>query len=190
VGTSSRSTRYLSAHRAARLLRCSPEKVERLCKAGAFKGAERGHGGWRIPARAVEAHGGAQQQQEPRVVRPSELALDVEEHRGEVIPIEMARRPVSRGSCEGGPRPCVFVACRHNLYLDVCGSGSLVVNGAAQPEDLESTCALDIAERGPLPVDEVAALLGTTRARVHQIEAQALRKLRAGLAGDFAQVGT
>ena len=28
-------------------------------------------------------------------------------------------RPQTRSDCQGGPRPCPFVSCRHHLYLDV-----------------------------------------------------------------------
>ncbi|MFY3742456.1 sigma factor-like helix-turn-helix DNA-binding protein [Anaeromyxobacter sp. Red801] len=40
------------------------------------------------------------------------------------------------------------------------------------------TCALDVADRGPLTLDEVGKILGVTRERVRQIEVAALEKLQ------------
>lgn len=37
-------------------------------------------------------------------------------------------RPRTRGDCEGRPRPCPWVGCRHNLLIDVTPAGSIVLN--------------------------------------------------------------
>src|SRR5689334_3476886 len=42
--------------------------------------------------------------------------------------IERAR-PRSRAECAQGPRPCMFVSCKHHLYLDVNpATGSIKLN--------------------------------------------------------------
>lgn len=42
---------------------------------------------------------------------------------------------------------------------------------------MAETCALDVADRGPHTLDEIAGHLGLTRERVRQIEESAMRKL-------------
>ncbi len=84
------------------------------------------------------------------------------------------QRPRTRGECpaEG---PCPFVSCRFNLYLDVVDSGSIQFNFPdLEVDDLVETCALDIADRGPVILEEVAQAMNLTRERVRQIEASAL----------------
>ena len=68
--------------------------------------------------------------------------------------------PRTRGDCEVGPRPCRAMRCRHWL-----------------PSDVDS-CALDVAARGGVTIEEVGALLGCTRERVRQSELSALDKAR------------
>lgn len=92
-------------------------------------------------------------------------------------------RPRSRSDCAEGPRPCPFVACRYNLYLDVGRrTGSIKLNFPdLEPEDVATTCALDIADRGGATLEEVGALMNITRERVRQIEVKAFAKLEDGL---------
>lgn len=89
-------------------------------------------------------------------------------------------RPRSRGECQEAARPCPYVSCRYHLYLDVdVDSGSLKVNFPdLEPWELEETCALDVADRGGVTLEEVGALIHVTRERTRQIEAQALRRAR------------
>ena len=72
----------------------------------------------------------------------------------EIIPYE---RPNKRSECASGPRPCLFVACKYHLYLDVNPeTGSIKMNFPdLEPWELEETCALDIAERGGVTLEEV-----------------------------------
>jgi hypothetical protein len=48
------SRKYLSARQAAQRLKCVPATIERLALAGAFPGAVRAKGFWRIPASDIE----------------------------------------------------------------------------------------------------------------------------------------
>lgn len=93
-------------------------------------------------------------------------------------------RPEKREDCLHGAfaaRPCPFVACRYHLYLEVNPrSGSIRTNFAGlEPWELPETCALDVAERGGVTLEEVGTWLNLTRERVRQLEAAALGRLRA-----------
>lgn len=86
--------------------------------------------------------------------------------------------PVTRGDCAGGPRPCPMVSCRHNLYLDVSPSGNVRLNFPdIPPEKMLISCSLDLADEGPLTLDELAQVLNLTRERVRQVQDPALAKL-------------
>jgi len=100
---------------------------------------------------------------------------------GNVVPL----RPMKRGHCENGVRPCPFVICRYNLYLDIRGDGVLRVNFPnLEPDEMMASCALDMAEDGPRTLDQVAGLMGMSKERARQIEASALAKLRDALGAD------
>lgn len=88
-------------------------------------------------------------------------------------------RPKKRWQCAGGDRPCPFVSCRHHLAVEVTSGGGLKLNHP--DEDLAAlldTCALDVAERGGITLEEVAARLNVTRERVRQEETAALAKFK------------
>jgi len=92
--------------------------------------------------------------------------------------VGQARRPQTRAECESGPRPCPYVSCRYHLYLDVLVSGSLKLNHPDKdPDELEETCALDVAERGGESMTVIGRHLSMSRQRVEQIEKKAARKL-------------
>ncbi len=93
-------------------------------------------------------------------------------------------RPKTRGDCLHGPhaeRPCPFVSCKHHLYLDVNkDTGSIKMNFPdLEVWELTETCALDIADRGGVTLEEVGALTSRTRGRIQQVETRAIAKLRA-----------
>jgi hypothetical protein len=107
------------------------------------------------------------------------------------------QRPRTRGECEGGIRPCPFVSCTHHLYLEVTRIGSIrFPHSDAEPADLHETCALDVADRGGMRLDDVAALLNVTREAVRLVELQALARAEAAVrrlgiaAGDFAEASS
>jgi len=88
-------------------------------------------------------------------------------------------KPKCRSECANGIRPCPFVSCRFNLYLDVTDSGSIKLNF---PDldiwELEDTCALDVAKRGGTTLEEVGEIMNLTRERIRQIEVRGLLKLK------------
>ncbi|MFO0607919.1 MAG: sigma factor-like helix-turn-helix DNA-binding protein [Polyangiales bacterium] len=93
-------------------------------------------------------------------------------------------RPQTRADCLHGPhaeRPCPFVSCKHHLYLDVNErTGSIKVNFPdAEVWDLPETCALDIADRGGITLEEVGEIMNLTRERIRQLETRGLAKLKA-----------
>ncbi|HYO67049.1 MAG TPA: sigma factor-like helix-turn-helix DNA-binding protein, partial [Archangium sp.] len=89
-------------------------------------------------------------------------------------------RPRTRADCINGPRPCMFVSCKHNLYLDVNPeTGSIKLNFPDKEIwELEHTCALDVAEKGGITLEEVGAIMNLTRERIRQVETRGLLKLR------------
>jgi sigma-70-like protein len=89
-----------------------------------------------------------------------------------------AERPTTRGECVDGPRPCPWVTCRHNLYLDVVESGSIRLNFPDQePWEVEYSCSLDEADAGGRVLEEVGYRMNLTRERVRQVERSALAKV-------------
>jgi hypothetical protein len=88
-------------------------------------------------------------------------------------------RPATRGECIGGERPCVFVSCRWNLYLDVSQkTGSIKLNYPhLEPDEMTESCVLDLAARGGMTLEEVGACTNMTRERVRQIENAAVAKI-------------
>jgi hypothetical protein len=99
-------------------------------------------------------------------------------------------RPRTRGDCESGERPCPWVSCKWNLYLDVDPCGSIKYNfPSLEPGEMKTSCALDVADHpqgdtlgGESTLDEVAQALHLTRERVRQIERKAFNHIRKRLA--------
>lgn len=91
-----------------------------------------------------------------------------------------ASRPRSRADCADGPRPCLFVSCKHHLYLDVNPqTGSVKLNFPDKELwEMEETCALDVADRGGITLEDVGVIMNLTRERIRQVESRGLYKLR------------
>lgn len=89
-------------------------------------------------------------------------------------------RPRTRGDCRDGCRPCPYVACKHHLYLSVNPvNGSIAFSFPdLEPWELKESCALDVADRGGLTLEEVGQITNLTRERIRQLEASGLIKLR------------
>ena len=89
-------------------------------------------------------------------------------------------RPATRGDCMDMERPCPFVACKYHLYIDVHPvRGSIKINFPdVEVWEMTDTCALDIADRGGITLEEVGQIMNLTRERVRQLETQGLAKLQ------------
>jgi hypothetical protein len=84
------------------------------------------------------------------------------------------------GQCQNVERPCPFVSCEHHLYLDVNPqSGAIKLNFPhLEVWEMAETCALDVADRGGITLEEVGAILNLTRERIRQVEVRGLGKIR------------
>ncbi len=91
-------------------------------------------------------------------------------------------RPTKRAECMEEMRPCPWVACKHHLYLDINPeTGSIKINFPdLEPWELKNTCALDVAERGGITLEEVGEIMNLTRERIRQVEVRGLLKLKMG----------
>ncbi|MDQ3263663.1 MAG: DNA-binding protein [Myxococcota bacterium] len=115
-----------------------------------------------------------------RDLRRRRLTGDVDPEEAELLQAIESTRPKVRADCMNGPRPCLFVSCKHNLYLDVNPeTGSIKLNFPDKEiGELEHTCALDVAEKGGITLEEVGAIMNLTRERIRQVETRGLIKLR------------
>lgn len=87
-------------------------------------------------------------------------------------------RPRRRGDCENTIRPCPYVLCQYHLYVEVKRNGNLLLPFPdKEPDELEHTCALDLAGGGPMTLDDIGAVLNLTRQQVAEIETSALARL-------------
>lgn len=98
-------------------------------------------------------------------------------------------RPLTRGDCVDGPRPCPWVGCYYNLrILDVASRGRLKIRKLGVLSDIPQTCVLDVADRygiefksgsGPSKVTlaQIGNYFGVTQERVRQIEKGAIEKV-------------
>ncbi|MBS1124927.1 MAG: hypothetical protein H6Q90_7155 [Deltaproteobacteria bacterium] len=96
-------------------------------------------------------------------------------------PVDIAR-PTNRSECREDMRPCPWVACKHHLYLDINPeTGSIKINFPdLEPWELKNTCALDVAEKGGITLEEVGEIMNLTRERIRQVEVRGLLKLKMG----------
>lgn len=97
-------------------------------------------------------------------------------------------RPRTRADCLAGgsnaQRPCPWVSCAAHLALDVRDHGSYATVKESFPGvevwEMAETCALDVADRGGVTAEEVAALLNLTVERARKVEALAVERVEAG----------
>ena len=90
------------------------------------------------------------------------------------------QRPQTRADCANGERPCPHVSCKHHLYLDVNPeTGSIKLNFPdIEVWEMTETCALDVAERGGITLEEVGEIMNLTRERIRQLEMSGLTKIQ------------
>lgn len=100
--------------------------------------------------------------------------------------LRLPGRPKTRAECAAGPRPCPWFGCRYHLGIDVNPrNGSIKFNFPDRDlDELDETCALDVADRGRHSLDEVGAFMNIRRERVRQIEVGAGEKIRACIEAD------
>lgn len=115
-----------------------------------------------------------------RDLRRRRIAGETDPEEAELLDTITTMRPKTRADCVNGPRPCLFVSCKHNLYLDVNPeTGSIKLNFPDKEIwELEYTCALDVAEKGGITLEEVGTIMNLTRERIRQVETRGLIKLR------------
>jgi hypothetical protein len=135
------------------------------------------------------AEGGRQGVRRSKTMSRKEMARDLRRRRllGDIDPEEQELlgsiehlRPHTRAECVNSQRPCLFVSCKHHLYLDVNPeTGSIKLNFPDKEIwELEETCALDVADKGGITLEEVGAIMNLTRERIRQVETRGLLKLR------------
>jgi hypothetical protein len=90
-------------------------------------------------------------------------------------------KPKMRSECKDMDRPCPYVSCKYHLYTDVHPiRGSIKLNFPdVEVWEMTETCALDVADRGGITLEEVGEIMNLTRERVRQVETAGLAKLQA-----------
>lgn len=82
--------------------------------------------------------------------------------------------PRTRAQCKGAPRPCPYVSCRYHLYLDVNRFGAIKYNFPdLEVWEIPQSCALDVADKGPVALERIADLMNITRQAAQLIEGRA-----------------
>lgn len=139
----------------------------------------------RLRARRREAIGRGNRASVTRSTRQLRSTIAAERDAVAALPaVEEYERPRTRADCLPGgcneARPCPWVSCKYSLYLDVTEIGSLKFNYPdLGPEGMTESCALDVADRGGMSLDDVGELLRLVRERVRQVEFHALIKIKA-----------
>ena len=107
-----------------------------------------------------------------RVRQMTKLSIEIGR---QLFPETDHRRPQTRAECVDGPRPCPYVSCKYHLYLDVQPrTGAIKLNFPdIEVEEMKESCALDVADRGGVQLQELGALTNLTRERVRQLEVKA-----------------
>ncbi len=130
----------------------------------------------------VDGDGASEKRRRARTLSRKQMAREHRKMRarGEVVEVVEYWRPRSRSECLEMDRPCLFVSCRFHLFLDVNPeTGSLKENfPGKEPWELEETCALDVADRGGITLEEVGSIMNLTRERIRQVEVRGLEKLK------------
>lgn len=137
------------------------------------------------PYRRVNVKGTSRPRRDPNVPRPRTVvgAQAVKHGRArapEDLILEIVERPKTRGDCMGEMRPCPWVGCKQHLYLDVNPvTGAIrIAFPDLEPWELEHTCALDVADRGGITLEEVGQITNVSRERIRQVETIALLKIK------------
>lgn len=90
-------------------------------------------------------------------------------------------RPRCRGDCSNVPRPCPFVGCVYNTYLQIKAHGDVkITRPHLYPWDVPpgESCILDLADQGGMTLEQIAQVYNWTRERVRQIEVSAIMSVQ------------
>jgi hypothetical protein len=93
----------------------------------------------------------------------------------------LAARPKTRGECVDGPRPCPWASCRYHLGFDITDRGAVQRRFPhLELEELRETCALDVADRGGVTLEEIGQLSNVSMQAASQTAEGALAEIRQG----------
>ncbi len=98
---------------------------------------------------------------------------------------EFPNMPATRAGCANVPRPCPYVGCSKNLYLDPGDKDGIIKihDPSIEPHEMkpDRSCVLDIADANPdgLTLDACGEAMNITRERLCQVEVMALEKANA-----------
>lgn len=88
-------------------------------------------------------------------------------------------RPKNRSECINGPRPCPWVGCKYHLWGDFDDNGEhTCAHPGKMPWELEHTCALDLADDGPISTEQIGQAIGVGAERARQLVVEGLEALR------------
>lgn len=108
--------------------------------------------------------------------------MNAEPTEDDLLQLEIAR-PKSREDCINGIRPCPFISCRYNLYLNIQpGRAPKPHYPNREPSEIpHDSCVLDVADQDSVPLERIGIALNLSRERVRQIESRALKKVQPNL---------
>jgi len=121
-----------------------------------------------------------------RTIAMKRLSKEEIRQGAELMSLVHYERPVLRAECRCAVRPCPYVSCKHHLFLDVNPeTGSIKLNFPhLEVWEMGESCALDVAERGGITLEEVGEIMNLTRERIRQVEVRGLLKLKVTAATD------
>ncbi|HWX74769.1 MAG TPA: hypothetical protein VNZ05_05645 [Solirubrobacteraceae bacterium] len=193
------------ARRLCSVRRCpSGEAPARVASADADLLAWRPRPGRARPARAHAVPGELRVSRpapRARVVKPKpltpaerkELARTERYLRGPAFRGLPVVRPATRAGCADVPRPCPFVSCQFNLYLDVTPSGAVKLNFshlAVDEMDPALSCARDVQDQGGVALEVVGQAMNISMERARQLVDMALAKGRAVVRPEDCEIET
>lgn len=98
----------------------------------------------------------------------------------ELRDLDAARVEAALGHCADVPRPCPFVSCRHNNFLERFPKA----DGDPSEVDAGDSCSIDVAMQGPHTSEEVAYVLELSEEQVDAVVEGAGARLREAMAGN------
>ncbi len=124
-----------------------------------------------------------------RMLGTRRLTNDERQSAREILDALEPFRPYTRSDCRTAARPCPWVSCKYHLYLDVVPqTGGIKLNFPdLEVWEMTETCALDVADRGGITLEEVGTLLNLTRERIRQVESSGIEKLHNILEDDVEE---